>query len=127
MLEGGCLAVRQGFAFAAAKPAEPMRLEVRNPGATPSVNRRIEMQPFNRQAGVGLSAFTHRFPPSRAASADRTLAVRSVSARVVQEGGSDPFLHPADELRSEQLVAEPIRFLPMPFGLRSGCPLDPPG
>lgn len=36
-----------------------------NLGAAPSSTVGSEVQPCDRQAGVGLSAFTHRFPPSR--------------------------------------------------------------
>ncbi len=42
---------------------DPGGIGVTNPGATPSSAVESGVQPCDRQAGVGLSAFTHRFPP----------------------------------------------------------------
>lgn len=57
---GGCLA-EQGFAELATKPSRFEWIAGSNPGATPSSAVGSEVQPYDRQAGVGLSTFTHRF------------------------------------------------------------------
>lgn len=91
-----------------AKPAEDGDPDF---GATPSVNRRIEVQPCDREAGVMRSAFTHR-------SLTRTAPERSIRyARNILEvwGDSSP---PSCDLRGKPLV-------PMPFGACPGHPLPP--
>ena len=66
-------------------------------GATPSVDRRIDMRPRMRQAGVVLSAFTHRFPSAWTASAD--VSRRSIRLTAGCPGGrGDPLPPPAVRL-----------------------------
>lgn len=87
---GDCLAEEQGFAGAAAKLAEAVRSEPRSHAV---VNRRTGDATLVRKAGVGRSAFVHRFPP-RGGQRGRIPALRSVETGIVQEGWGDPFLHP---------------------------------
>lgn len=70
-----------------------------DPRSQPSSTVGPEVQPDQRQARVGLLAFTHRFLPLRAASADGPRHTRSVAGEIVQEGWGNPFLHPADPVR----------------------------
>jgi len=76
-------------------------------GAAPSETVRSECNLVIRQAGVGLSAFTHCFPLPRPAHTD--IAIRSVIWRfVVLEGWGYPY--------TSILPARGASLLPMPFG-----------
>lgn len=79
------------------------------------VTVRSVVQPFDREAGVGLSAFAHRFP-SFDGQRGRTPQPTDLSRLgIVQEGWGDPYT-------SIVQASKETCFLPMPFGLRSGGP-----
>ena len=79
----------QGFAVRRQSPAEIVCLS--NFGATPSSTVRSVVQPFEREAGVGLSAFAHRFPPL-GGQRGRTPQPTDLSRLgIVQEDWGDPY------------------------------------
>lgn len=103
----------QGFAVRRQSPAEIVYLS--NFGATLSSTVRSVVQPFDREAGVGLSAFAHRFPPF-GGQRGRTPQPTDLSRLgIVQEGWGNPYT-------SIVQASKETCFLPMPFGLRSGSP-----
>lgn len=103
-----------GLALGKALPVRGKASLAREGPGIPEPRRRStggsKVQPCDRQAGVGLSAFTYRFPPSWAASADRTSPPDPLAPKSSRRSGATRSLRPAAHADAMG------RLLPMPFG-----------